>query len=321
MTSRCIAVQMDPPVTLNPAGDSTIAIMREAQARGHSLHYYAPSQLAWQDGAVSAPLQPLHCNDVNAATWFELGEPALTSLAQMDAVLMRQDPPYDMAYLSATYLLEQLPASVVVANPPAYVRNHPEKLAILHYPDAIPPTCISADAQALVAFAQTHKKIVLKPLYGFGGHSVFITGAEDPNLLTLLEQHANHSREPLMAQRFLPEVAAQDIRVLLIAGQVHGVLGRIPEAGSIRANMRVGGMPAKATLSAKQAALCERIGKDVWAQGVLFAGLDFIGEYLTEINITSPTGIVAVEKLYGDACRPAAAFMDGLEGLIEAASL
>ncbi len=311
MMSLNIAIQMDHPAGLNVRGDSTIALAREAAKRGHTLHWYHPSQLVFVGGELRAQLQSLHCSEDDNA-WFSLGKKADTALAEMDVILMRQDPPFDMSYLSATYLLEHLPAGTRVLNNPAYVRNHPEKLAILDFPDAIPPTLVSADESAIMTFAQAHHKVVAKPLYGFGGHSIYVFTADDPNLLTFLEQYRNQTAEPLMLQAFLPEVKAQDIRVLLIDGKVSGALGRIPAEGSIRANMRVGGTPVAVELNDKQQSICDRVGATLKSGGVLFAGLDLIGDYLTEVNITSPTGIVAAKQLY-EGCDPAADFWDAVE--------
>lgn len=308
-----IAIQMDHPAGLNAAGDSTIALAREASRRGHALSWYHPTQLVQQGEALLAPLQSLHCSD-DDASWYSLGKTQLRDLSEADVVLMRQDPPFDMAYLSATYLLERLPKSTKVLNNPSYVRNHPEKLAILDFADVIPPTLVSANQEAIIGFAREHQRVVAKPLYGFGGHSIYVFTHDDPNLETFLEHYANHTQEPLMVQAFLSEVKDKDIRVLLIDGKVSGALGRIPAQGSIRANMRVGGTPVATQLNDVQQAICERVGQKLKAGGALFAGLDLIGDYLTEINITSPTGIIAVQRLYDDI-NPAADFWDAAEAL------
>lgn len=307
-----IAIQMDAPASLKAATDSSIALAQEAQRRGHSLCWYHPTQLSWSAGEVRARVQSLRCTD-DAASWCELGEAHDISLAEMDVVLMRQDPPFDMAYLSATYLLERLPAATRVINNPAYVRNHPEKLAIMAYPDAIPPTLVSADTQTILAFAQQQGSVVVKPLYGFGGHSIYKFDAEDGNLLTLLEQHQQRSQEPLMVQAFLPEVKDRDVRVLLVNGGISAAFGRVPAAQSIRANMRVGGKAVPTELNDVQRAIAERVAVQLKAGGVLLAGLDLIGDYLTEINITSPTGIRAAQLLCPDS-NPAAEFWDAAEG-------
>lgn len=301
---------MDDPLGINPAGDSTYALALEAQARGHALWVYHPSGLSSHQGRLTAMLRCSKWHD-DAKEWVTLEPPKPGDLSEMDAVLMRQDPPFDMTYLSATYLLEQLDSGTPVFNNPAYVRNHPEKLAILDYPDAIPPTLISSQEEAIRAFCQTHERIVIKPLYGFGGRSVYVMDRDDGNIQTLLEHHREQSGEPLMIQPYLPEVKEKDIRVLLIGGRISAAIGRIPQAGSIRANMRVGGKPVACELNATQRQLCEHIAADLDAAGVLFAGLDLIGDYLTEINITSPTGIRAAADLYQH--NPASDFWDALE--------
>lgn len=305
-----VAIQMDDPATLNAAGDSTVALALEAQARGCVLYCYHPASLCLQGGDLTALAAPITFFD-DAAHWYEAGEAALLSLNAMDAVLMRQDPPFDMTYLSATFLLERLPPAVRVLNPPAYVRNHPEKLAILDFPDAIPPTLVTADEAAIAAFQAEHGRIVVKPLYGFGGRSVYVFAPGDSNLRTFLEQHREQHGEPLMIQRFLPEVAERDVRVILMNGRISAAVGRIPASGDIRANFRVGGTAARVELNPRQRAICETVGARLREHGVLFAGLDLIGEYLTEINITSPTGIRAAQRLYG--CNPAADFWDAVQ--------
>lgn len=297
MSAPRIAIQMDPPSRLNLAMDSTIALAQEAARRGFMLYAYQPEQLAYQSGALHAVGARLLQVDSEDPTRLSLGEAQSLMLEEMQAVLMRQDPPFDMTYLSATYLLEQL--RVPVLNHPAYVRNHPEKLAILRYPEAIPPTLVSASTEAILAFREAQGAIVVKPLYGFGGRSIYRFERDDSNLLTLLEQWQQHSAEPLMVQRFLPEVAQRDVRVILMDGAISAAVGRIPASGEIRANFRVGGTAAAVELNDTQRAHCERVGADLKRGGVVFAGLDLIGDYLTEINITSPTGIRAAQALYG----------------------
>lgn len=306
-----IAIQMDPPAALNPKSDSTIALALEAQARGHTLFYYHPSTLSCgAEGLVATHAQPLRFN-ISADPHYTLGAASLLPLESVDVVLMRQDPPYDMTYLTATYLLDQLRGKTLVANDPTAVRNAPEKLSILQFADAIPPTLISRDLASIESFRATHRDIIIKPLYGFGGHSVYRILPDDPNFYTLLEQFFLHSKEPLMIQPFLPEVATRDLRVIMIDGAVAGVFGRIPAEGTIRANLRVGGTAVKATLNDAQQAICQRVGALLKQTHVLFAGLDLIGDYLTEINVTSPTGLRTVQSLYGT--NPAAAFWDAIE--------
>ncbi len=285
-------------------------LMEEATRRGHTLAYYEASSLSWHHGEVVAPLAPIAV-DCREQPAYRLAEARIQALAQMDVVLMRQDPPFDMAYITATHLLEQLPAGTHVWNRPAGVRNAPEKLSILGFADAMPPTLISRDPQVIDAFAQAHEAIVAKPLYGYGGRSVFKLMRGDANLETLLEQWCETSREPLMWQAFLPQVATDDRRVLFIDGAVAAVFGRVPAPDSIRANMRVGGTPVAATLTERQQAICDRLSPFLQAQGLLLAGVDFIGDWLTEINVTSPTGMRAAERLYG--VNLAAQFWDAVE--------
>ncbi len=304
-----IAIQMDHPQGLNVAGDSTIALMEVAQAYGYQIWIYHPSHLcARGDAIIALKAQRITLQDGDA--WHQLGEAEEVALAEMDVVLLRQDPPFDMTYLTTTYLLERLPDSVRVINNPAYVRNHPEKIAILDFAEFIPPTLITSQEQEIRHFLSACKDIVIKPLYGFGGRAVFRFKESDGNLAALLEQHRERSSEPLMVQAFLPEVKDQDVRVILINGKVEAAVGRIPAAGEIRANFRVGGTAAAVELSPRQHQICEAVGTKLKANGVLFAGLDLIGEYLTEINITSPTGIRPAQKLYGT--NPAEAFWQAL---------
>jgi len=306
-----VAIQMDPPATLNPKSDSTIALALEAQARGHTLFYYHPTSLSCgPDGLTTTHAQPIRFN-VAADPHFTAAATTALPLESVDVVLMRQDPPYDMAYLTATYLLDQLHNKTLVVNNPTTVRNAPEKLSILQFPDAIPPTLISRDLASIESFRTTHRDIIIKPLYGFGGHSVYRITPDDQNFYTLLEQFFLTSKEPLMIQPFLPEVTSRDLRVILIDGAIAGVFGRIPAEGVIRANLRVGGTAVKATLNDKQQSICERVGVILKQTGIVFAGLDLIGDYLTEINVTSPTGLRAVQTLYGT--NPAATFWDAIE--------
>ncbi len=305
-----IAVQLDPPAKLNPKTDTSFMLMEEAQKRGHEVFYYEPSQLSWQSGELIAPLTPITI-DMAATPVYTVGESAHISLAQMDMVLMRQDPPFDMSYITATHLLEQLPPSVAVWNNPASVRNAPEKLSVMGFAQFMPPTLISREPSAIASFAAAHEAIVAKPLYGFGGRSVFKFTRGDSNLETLLEQWSEISREPLMWQEFRPEVKHSDRRVIFIDGKVEAVFGREPAGDSIRANMRVGGTPVKAELTARQQEICTALSPFLKSQGLMLAGIDLIGDYLTEINVTSPTGLRAAQWLYG--INLAATFWDAVE--------
>lgn len=309
-SQTAIAVQMDPPSRLNPAGDSTICLMREAARRGYVLYTYTPDALSYTQGEVSASMQRLHIQP-DAQDWFTLEAPVRLPLHRMRVVLMRQDPPFDMAYITATYLLDQLGESVAVVNNPTAVRSHAEKLLPLVFPEAMPQTLISADKDEVLTFLSEHRDIILKPLYGWGGHGVLRLREGGDNVQTLLEMLlTRRDGLPVMAQPFLPEVASHDIRVVLIGGKIAGAFSRTPASGEIRANMRVGGTPQACELSPTQQALCERIAPWLHERGLYLAGLDLIGEHLTEINVTSPTGLRALENLYGTT--PAALFWDGL---------
>ncbi len=272
-------------------------LIEEAQKRGHEVYYYEAPQLSWNAGDVIAPLAPITI-DMQASPVWKLGAAKTTSLRSMDVVLMRQDPPFDIAYITATHLLEQLEGNVAVWNNPASVRNCPEKLSILGFSQYMPPTLISRDPQAIAQFAAQHAAIVAKPLYGYGGRSVFKLTRGDSNLETLLEHWCETSREPLMWQEFRPEVTSADKRVLFINGKAEAVFGRTPEGSSIRANMRVGGTPVMAELNAHQQTICAALSPFLKSNGIMLAGIDLIGDYLTEINVTSPTGLRAAERLY-----------------------
>lgn len=307
--TRNIAIQMDDPAGFNAATDSTIMLALEAQKRGYQLYYYQPDHLTYSaDGIIATTSYPITFTDA-LTNYYELGEEQMLQLDEVDAVLMRQDPPYDMTYLSATYLLEQL--NLPVVNDPTFVRNAPEKLSILHFPELIPPTMVSRDEEAILDFLSTHKRIIVKPLYGYGGRSIYQFDEGDSNLLTMLEQFKSESGEPLMIQAFLPEVTSEDRRIIMMDGKVSAVVGRIPAEGEIRANFRVGGSAAKAELSDKQQQICKTVGAWLHENGIVFAGLDLIGDYLTEINITSPTGLRAAEELYG--INAAKDFWDAVE--------
>jgi glutathione synthase len=272
-------------------------LIEAAQKRGHAVYFYEAPHLSWNVGDVIAPLAPITI-DMQASPVWKLGAAKTTSLRSMDVVLMRQDPPFDMAYITATHLLEQLEGNVAVWNNPASVRNCPEKLSILGFSQYMPPTLISRDPQAIAQFAAQHAAIVAKPLYGYGGRSVFKLTRGDSNLETLLEHWCETSREPLMWQEFRPEVTSADKRVLFINGKAEAVFGRTPEGSSIRANMRVGGTPVMAELNAHQQTICAALSPFLKSNGIMLAGIDLIGDYLTEINVTSPTGLRAAERLY-----------------------
>jgi glutathione synthase len=309
MTLR-IAIQMDDPAGFNPKSDSTLILGLEAQKRGYQLFYYLPRDISYRDGSVWATAKPIRFfDDLNR--WYEADAAAPLDLRTVDVVLMRQDPPYDMNYLTATYLLDVIADDTLVMNDPTAVRDAPEKLSILQFTDYIPPTCITRDLSAIDAFRQEHGEIIVKPLYGYGGHEVYYLKSDDANLDALLEHYFTISPLPLIIQRFLPEVKGEDRRVILIDGNVEGVIGRIPASGHVRANMRVGGQAVASELNAKQQQICEEVGALIALQGIIFAGLDLIGDYLTEINVTSPTGLRAVMSTAGH--NPAVAFWDAVE--------
>lgn len=295
---RNIAFQMDHPQGLNPRGDSTLLLGREAQRRGYNLFFYTPDQL-------TATGQNLTVNGWRIAfpdtpeRHYELLEPTRIPLADMQVVLLRQDPPFNMAYLTSTYLLDMLPKTTLVTNNPSSVRNHPEKLLPLMWPHFMPPTLITADLREIEAFRKEQRDIILKPVYGHGGRAIFRIREDDANLPAFIEMHLASSKEPLMVQRFLPEVKTEDRRIILLDGEVAGIMGRTPGQNEIRANLRVGGAPAKATLTPRQQEICEALKPVLKEKGLLFTGLDVIGDYLTEINITSPTGMIQMNELYG----------------------
>ena len=297
MTLR-VAIQMDPIGSIKPQSDSTLLLGLEAQRRGYKIYYYTPDRLSWRDGHITAAAHAITLY-ADPAHYYDLGEPLALDLKSVDVVLLRQDPPFDMAYISTTYILEQLHPKPLVVNHPASVRNHAEKLFPASFKQFAPPTLISADAHEIERFRKEHKDIVIKPLYGFGGHSVFRIGPKDDNFNALMEMIFATSKEPWVVQPFLPDVKTGERRIMLIDGKFAGVMGRIPAEGDIRSNMRVGGTPVKAELVGKQRDICEAIGPVLKEKGILFAGIDVIGDYLMEINITSPTGLVPMNKFYG----------------------
>jgi glutathione synthase len=293
--SLAVAIQMDPMEAIDIDADSTFVLALEAQERGHGLYHYVPNQLSLQGGRVVARVRPLEVRRVRG-DHFTLGEPALMDLATMDVVLMRQDPPFDMSYITATHVLEQIHPETLVVNDPAQVRNAPEKLFVTQFEDVMPPTLISADRALIRAFREKHKDVVLKPLFGNGGAGVFHLGPEDENINALLEMFTELYREPIIAQRYLPEVRDGDKRIILIDGVPAGALSRVPPAGEARANLHVGARAVRAELTARERHICEAIGPTLSERGLIFVGIDVIGEYLTEINVTSPTGIQEINR-------------------------
>jgi glutathione synthase len=293
-----VAIQMDPIEKIDIAGDSTFALALEAQKRGHILFYYGPRDLSWQDGRVTAYMRPLSVRAVKG-DHYALGPVSAHDLSGMDVVLMRQDPPFDMAYISATHMLERIHPKTLVVNDPAEVRNAPEKLFVTAFADLIPPTLISSDVRAIRAFRAEHKDIILKPLYGNGGAGVFRVRADDENFGALLEMFTTFYREPVIVQRYLPEVRKGDKRIILVDGEYAGAINRVPAEGEARSNMHVGGRPEPTELTPREKAICTAIGPELKKRGFLFTGIDVIGDYLTEINVTSPTGIQEVRRFGG----------------------
>jgi glutathione synthase len=293
-----VAVQMDPIASINIDGDSTFALMLEAQARGHALWHYHVRDLALAGGRVLAHAQPIEVRRVKG-DHFTLGAPVELDLGQVDVVLMRQDPPFDMAYITATHILEHIHPKTLVVNDPASVRNAPEKLFVTHFPDLMPETLISADIRQIRRFREKHADIILKPLFGNGGAGVFHVKPEDPNLNALLEMFTERSREPLVVQRYVPDVRKGDKRIILVDGVAMGAINRVPAAGEARSNMHVGGRPEPTTLTDREREICDAIGPELRKRGLIFVGIDVIGGYLTEINVTSPTGLQEIARFDG----------------------
>lgn len=293
-----VAIQMDPLDAVDIDADSTFALALEAQARGHRLWHYLPRALSLDEGAAVATARPLAVRR-EAGRHFTLGAAETLDLAAVDAVLMRQDPPFDMAYVTATHLLERVHPATLVVNDPAAVRNAPEKLFVADFAEFMPPTLISADRDRIRAFRDRHDDLIVKPLYGNGGAGVFHLGPGDENFNTLLELFGALSCEPLVVQRYLPEVRDGDKRIVLVDGEAAGAVNRVPAAGEARSNMHVGGRPEKATLTARDREICAALGPALKARGLVFAGIDVIGGWLTEINVTSPTGIQEIDRFDG----------------------
>ena len=293
-----VAIQMDSIESVDIGADSTFVLALEGQQRGHQLYHYLPRRLSFRDGRVVARVRPLQVRR-EKGNHFTLGPEAEVDLATMDVVLMRQDPPFDMAYITATHILEHIHPRTLVVNDPAHVRNAPEKLFVTHFEGVMPPTLISADVEAIRAFRIEHEDIIIKPLYGNGGAGVFHVRPDDENLNSLLELFTTTWREPMIVQRYVPEVRKGDKRIILVDGVTVGAVNRVPAAGEARSNMHVGGRPEKTTLTKRERDICETIGPALKERGLIFVGIDVIGEYLTEINVTSPTGIQEINRLDG----------------------
>ncbi|HWK44221.1 MAG TPA: glutathione synthase [Stellaceae bacterium] len=308
--SLAVAIQMDPIETINIDADSTFVLALEAQARGHALFHYQPHELWLKGGRLYARVRPLE-------VWREhgrhhrFGDSQVMDLATLDVILMRQDPPFDMAYITATHLLEHIHPRTLVVNDPISVRNAPEKLLVTHFHELMPPTLIASDRAEIAAFRAEHKDIIVKPLFGNGGAGVFRLKPDDENLTALLEVFSGISREPVMVQRYVPAVREGDKRIILIDGQPAGAVLRVPAAGEARANLHVGGRAVKAELTPRDREICAAIGPALKRQGLLFVGIDVIGDYLTEINVTSPTGLQEIDRF--DDAKLEAQIWDAIE--------
>lgn len=293
-----IAFQMDLITTVNINADSSFRLAEEAQRRGHSLFYYSADMLAFQEGTLTARGHKMHVQRVE-------GTPAIlepeeeVALSDFDVIWLRQDPPFDMHYITTTHLLDLVHPKTLVVNDPFWVRNYPEKLLVLNFPDLTPPTTIARDLETIKAFKAKHKDIILKPLYGNGGAGVFRLDEGDRNLSSLHELFTGFSREPLIVQKFLPDVSNGDKRVILVNGEPVGAINRVPAKGETRSNMHVGGRPEKVGLTDRDREICAKIGPLLREKGQIFVGIDVIGDYLTEINVTSPTGIQELERFDG----------------------
>jgi glutathione synthase len=306
-----VAVQMDPIARINIRGDSTFALLLEAQARGHALSYYTPDRLAMRDGAVFATVEPLQVRD-QAGAHFTLGEPSRFELSAFDVILMRQDPPFDLAYVTATHLLERIHPKTLVVNDPAHVRNAPEKVFVTEFPDLMPPTLLTRDLAEIKAFRAEHGDIVMKPLYGKGGEAVFRLEREDLNFGSLFDLFAATFREQWVVQKFLPAVRHGDKRIMLVDGEFAGAVNRVPAPDDLRSNMVRGGTPKETDLTPREREICARLGAPLRERGLLLVGIDVIDGWLTEINVTSPTGIRAIKNLGGPDV--AAMVWDRIEG-------
>ncbi len=305
-----VAIQMDHIETIDTEGDSTFVLAMEAQDRGHALYHYEPEALSLSEGRVTAEVEPLQVRR-KVGDHFSLGPLQRIDLADMDVVLMRQDPPFDMAYITATHLLERVSGETLVINDPVEVRNAPEKLFMIRYPELLPPTLISRSSTEIKAFRAEHEDIIVKPLYGNGGAGVFHVAPEDENLNALIEMFFELNREPVMVQKYLPEVRDGDRRIILVDGKAVGAINRIPKPREARSNMHVGGVAVKWEMTARECEICELIGPDLKARGLIFVGIDVIADCLTEINVTSPTGLQEINRF--DGTRLEARIWDAIE--------
>jgi glutathione synthase len=310
-TALRVALQMDPIGDVNIDADSTFRIAMEAQARGHSLFFYTPDQLFWDEGRVRARGRAITVQKVRG-DHVRYGEEEVVDLSDMDVVWLRQDPPFDMGYITTTHLLDMVHPQTLVVNDPFWVRNYPEKLLVLRFPELTPPTMIARSLAEIRAFKARHGDIILKPLYGNGGAGVFRLDPSDRNLASLHEMFSGLSREPMIVQKYLPAVSNGDKRVILVDGAPVGAINRIPADGETRSNLHVGGRAAQVELTARDREICAAIGPLLREKGQIFVGIDVIGDYLTEINVTSPTGIQELERF--DGTNAAALIWEAIEG-------
>jgi glutathione synthase len=308
--SLTVALQMDPIESVNIDGDSSFVLALEAEKRGYQLYHYLPQALSLAEGKVIARAHKLSVRR-KKGDHYTLGAPEILDLAKIDVVLMRQDPPFDMAYIAATHILQHVHPKTLVVNDPVSVRNAPEKLLVTHFSELMPPTLVSADAAQIKEFRAKHGEIIVKPLFGNGGSGVFHLRKQDSNLNALLEMFSLRSREPLMVQAYVPEVRKGDKRIILIDGEPAGAVNRVPAADEARSNLHVGGKAEKSTLTAREREICAAIGPTLRSQGLIFVGIDVIGDYLTEINVTSPTGLQEINRF--DATCLEARIWDAIE--------
>lgn len=311
--SLAVAIQMDPIEEVDIDGDSSFVLALEAQARGHALFHYGPQDLSFSEGRISAKARPIHVRR-EKGNHFSAGAVERIDLAMMDVVLMRQDPPFDMSYITATHLLEHVHPKTLVVNDPVSVRNAPEKLFVTHFDGIMPPTLISSNLEEIKEFRAKYKDIIIKPLYGNGGAGVFYLKPEDENLSALCEMFTEFYREPMIIQKYLPEVRQGDKRIILVDGAPVGAINRIPQVGEVRSNMHVGGKAVKSELTTRERDICEAIGPSLKEKGLIFVGIDVIGDYLTEINVTSPTGLQEINRF--DGVKLEATIWDCLEAKI-----
>ncbi|WP_018689677.1 glutathione synthase [Ahrensia kielensis] len=308
-----IAIQMDHIANISIAGDTSFALALEAQARGHELYHYTPDRLTMSGTDVTAAMEKLEVRDVEG-DHFTLGDKVRTSLRDMDVVLLRQDPPFDMNYITTTHMLEMVHPDTLVVNNPRSVRNAPEKIFVMEYGDLMPETIVTLDLDEIRAFREKHGDIILKPLYGNGGAGVFHLREGDRNLTSLMEMFSQLTREPIIAQRYLKDVRAGDKRILLIDGKPVGAINRVPAESDTRSNMHVGGQAVETTMTERELEICARIGPELEKRGLTLVGIDVIGGLMTEINVTSPTGVREVKKFGG--ADIAALFWDAIEAKI-----